>query len=984
MSNDNNIKCEGTKNKKDLYKDIVDIQSEYTEKKWGKEDAGEFIVDGFTFKGKHVFKRAKDGLVELMKKGVQSEVEGNKFKVLDTRSKGNGLEIDVETSDKGVRGVAVLKLYGPNKEKDYTVMVNKRKNSEHKYVILLAEKIVKPLMKKYLSIDGSGKEENPDKPSEEGSPKNPFQCSYCEKVFKSNPGLKSHVTRMHKKNQGIEEEHFIDKQRCMSKQVEIDEKELNLEAKKVVDNILKEIIEISDDEESLDGITLEEENNTPKIYINNCEFCGYETQAKKRYRTIQLLKKHKEICSKHLKCTRCDFSSNDRMDLRRHNRDQHEDMLNSTSPPLKRKKRMFEKTPIEPEPLVVTKRSDSEEMEIDENTSEEIKDLSFKLEDMEIDTINKDEEISNMVDRKIIEKAKRIEGEERLSDLKLKANEIKKKKEEEVNIEKTRKLNKMRKQKIKDEKKKRNKKDKNKSKNEVFVSKIPNIRQVPKNCIHLVKKNDLLYVVPGDGKCGPSSASAFLFGDEVFGGKLRSKMNKFMAKHWHKRYKNITQCSKDHPFVRKLGGGEVKFEDPVKLVKYLRSSIKAEGMWCDSEDLAVIADLYQVKIKVITTAGEKDKNPSINWIYPDESMNEFAELKNVDMDTMVLLHEKDTHFNLVVSKDSELARFGSLSYRANIGPMMNVGEEEGVSNVEKEELEVGEVFSSESNAKEVVDLKKELKLLKDSKIKVELELSKCEGELKAKTEEVEKLKSEIKDINQIDDLEKILKDSNEDVGSEAEKVFKPSYKPSGKSKVKKGKVVELEYNCDECFYQGTTSGELLKHNEIKHKASETPRNNLGSSVKCRNCGEVFESKYNFMVHRKIKHLSTVAYCRNYANKTCSYSSEMCWWNHTESNEGEEKVKCFICGIIFQNKRETMIHRKKEHKSFVRDCNLYLENKCKYKEESCWFKHREIDEEKDDEEIVIEEEVDEHSSESVFWNAKENLKPPLEENPEINH
>ena len=106
---------------------------------------------------------------------------------------------------------------------------------------------------------------------------------------------------------------------------------------------------------------------------------------------------------------------------------------------------------------------------------------------------------------------------------------------------------------------------------------------------------------------------------------------------------------------------------------------------------------------------------------------------------------------------------------------------------------------------------------------------------------------------------------------------------------------------------------------------------------------------------------------------------MCWWNHIEINDNDEgKVKCFICGRTFRNMREMMIHRKKEHKSFVRDCNLFLEDKCNYKEESCWFNHREIEEEKDDDEIVIENDVDEQSSESVFRNAQENLEPPLEE------
>ena len=64
----------------------------------------------------------------------------------------------------------------------------------------------------------------------------------------------------------------------------------------MVDILLKEIIEISDDEDSLDGLTLEENitptsNENDKKYVNKCEFCGYEAQANKRYIALQLLKK---------------------------------------------------------------------------------------------------------------------------------------------------------------------------------------------------------------------------------------------------------------------------------------------------------------------------------------------------------------------------------------------------------------------------------------------------------------------------------------------------------------------------------------------------------------------------------------------------------------------------------------------------------------------------------------------------------------------
>ena len=77
-------------------------------------------------------------------------------------------------------------------------------------------------------------------------------------------------------------------------------------------------------------------------------------------------------------------------------------------------------------------------------------------------------------------------------------------------------------------------------------------------------------------------------------------------------------------------------------------------MWSDSEDFAILADMYQVNIKIITIDGRGGK-PNLNWIYPDAKMEKYAELKNVDFEDMVLLHEKETHFNLVVHGYSYLA-----------------------------------------------------------------------------------------------------------------------------------------------------------------------------------------------------------------------------------------------------------------------------------------------------------------------------------------
>ena len=50
-----------------------------------------------------------------------------------------------------------------------------------------------------------------------------------------------------------------------------------------------------------------------------------------------------------------------------------------------------------------------------------------------------------------------------------------------------------------------------------------------------------------------------------------------------------------------------------------------------------------------------DTNPSVNWIYPNKDLEKFAKLKGVELGDMILVHKIDIHFNLDVSKYSDLA-----------------------------------------------------------------------------------------------------------------------------------------------------------------------------------------------------------------------------------------------------------------------------------------------------------------------------------------
>ena len=161
--------------------------------------------------------------------------------------------------------------------------------------------------------------------------------------------------------------------------------------------------------------------------------------------------------------------------------------------------------------------------------------------------------------------------------------------------------------------------------------------------------------------------------------------------------------------------------------------------------------MFQINIKVITTKGPQDENPTVNWTYAEESLKEFAELKNVDMNDMVLLHENDIHFNLIISKESDLAQFGSLSHRFNF----SLGE----NSKNKEELDEKTGTTREEELKKV---KLELKECKKSKEYIEKEYYKCEKMLREKTEDVEKIKIENKDLKKIIELRKEIIDKKID------------------------------------------------------------------------------------------------------------------------------------------------------------------------------------------------------------------------------
>ena len=127
-----------------------------------------------------------------------------------------------------------------------------------------------------------------------------------------------------------------------------------------------------------------------------------------------------------------------------------------------------------------------------------------------------------------------------------------------------------------------------------------------------------------------------------------------------------------------------------------------------------------------------------------------------------------------------------------------------------------------------------------------------------------------------------------------------------------------------------------------------------------------------MEHRKSQHPSTVNQCSKYLAGKCFNSSEKCWWMHNDNTKEVilDKIECFICRKTFQSRREVVVHRKSVHVSFVRQCENFKKQNCRFNNESCWFLHgmKTLDEIQE----VIKEESD---IAQVFQEDQISPKPP---------
>ena len=140
-----------------------------------------------------------------------------------------------------------------------------------------------------------------------------------------------------------------------------------------------------------------------------------------------------------------------------------------------------------------------------------------------------------------------------------------------------------------------------------------------------------------------------------------------------------------------------------------------------------------------------------------------------------------------------------------------------------------------------------------------------------------------------------------------------------------------DFNCKYCPFQGNNNKVLSNHLDNAHQ------------MRCHNCGKIFKTKNELMIHRKSHHPDKIRICRYIENGYCTFGRE-CWYNHSQENTGGsnqssvENYRCTNCEDVFTSRSNMMNHRKNVHSNTIPKCRDYEKGNCTRSDQNCWYIH----------------------------------------------
>ena len=484
-------------------------------------------------------------------------------------------------------------------------------------------------------------------------------------------------------------------------------------------------------------------------------------------------------------------------------------------------------------------------------------------------------------------------------------------------------------------KKKKSKRKNKKERNEEISQKIK-LEEIPKQYDEIFKESGKnrqdfgLFSVKPDGACGANSTALHCHRDQNLGPYVMRNVNQFTVDFWP-----FFQEYFQFPIEVKVGSKTVKYDDEKKFLDFLRSGRESGYMWMEHQGWQVVANMYKIKINILTLlpmVGKGEPRARWTYIFPDERLSKFSSIHK-GLPDMWIMHVDEAHYDLMVHKDSELAKEGSVENIA-VSEVENEKGDQSPNGPGYMGWELNDKIENkldESDTKKTLveliewysDIKKEIANLKKEAVKRE---KKQEAEIKMMKEEFTKclheLKNETYARTKAETLAKVLQDTL-DAKNELEKVDKIE-------------EMEIDMQAEETEEEGG-KWEKQRSEKRRMKRNRSLHGNRDSMLYCKECGKTFSSKTSLKEHEQEHVMHLCKECnKNFQNEN---EMEMHLRYHKENrnsfNDGgkysvakssskkqtqkQVMFACEVCKDNFVSENDLKDHRRK-HTENEFNCN----------------------------------------------------------------
>ena len=468
-------------------------------------------------------------------------------------------------------------------------------------------------------------------------------------------------------------------------------------------------------------------------------------------------------------------------------------------------------------------------------------------------------------------------------------------------------------------------------------------------------RNDLVvYKVKADGACASNCTALHCHQDERLGPYVRRNTNKYLVDFWP-----FFQPYFIFPHCQSVGSEILTFNDETEYISFLRDDPRSAWLWMDHGDLQAVANMYQISIHILTTGVEGMEEPKARWTHlvPDNRLRSFNTIQ-IDLLDMWMIHEDDSHFDLIIPKESILAKEGSICQREynktkedlnvdNLGPgYMGWQKKDAFEEPSKkvyEDLveaydELKEDYKELKLAFDVLNKKidiqdkaknvdvnmqdKNLKKLKAEIKRLKEDYRICMDAVQKETHERMKAETIANTLKDTIEAEKELKETEMEIDESIEEISVPNNEEE---------VVTDEQRGDWKFPKNNRS-------KKSRKSDDNSINNQTSAkelFECDQCDKKFKETSELKDHMKY-HIQVNNKSETKCDKCDKKYSNMSklrrhdWRSHRE-------IECNICGDKLESRQDISLHRQIEHQMFRKvTCKFFPE--CIDGDE-CFFEHK---------------------------------------------